>query len=370
MHWILGLLCLFALIYSFWKRENEFVRLMQISFLTIFLFFTFFASQGPFGNFNFWWASICFIPAIILVSELFSQIYHKNLFFKLLTVTFVFYLFSHSIFFLSIRENVYVRHPSFLAKYYVNSGRLCLLRGKISWAIANFKKALKYEPRSVSAMVNLAECYNRKDQHQKAEYLEKKAQEKGIMLSDSKRLLLDRGYLKEWLIYGHYKASDLDNHRINDSTILRSLSKTEMGHWMKGKKYQKMVSPTAFIDLKTALKSPPNTYSYAFAQIYSPVKRKVMLLVGADDGLTIWLNLEKVYENNEKYTWFPGEDRINVNLKQGWNDLFLKVFYHKGKSYGFTIRLSDDSGKFIENIKYFDSEQFPWEQNKGVFAVN
>jgi len=121
---------------------------------------------------------------------------------------------------------------------------------------------------------------------------------------------------------------------------------------MECKRYEKIVSPSAFIDLKSFLKSPPYTYSYAFTQIYSPVKQKAMLLAGVDDGLTIWFNREKVYENNKIMYWVPDEERVNINLNQGWNDLFLKVFYAKGKSYGFTLRLVDDAENIIENIKY------------------
>ena len=352
MHWILGLSCLVAIIYSFKKHENDFVRLMQITFFTIFIFFTIFASHGPLGNFNFWWASICFIPAIVLLSNLLSDFSKINLFLKFTTVAFVVYLFFHSILFLSIRDNVYVRRPSFLSKYYINSGRMCLLRGKISWAIDNFEKALKYNPKSAPAMVNLAECFKIKNQYHQANDFEKKAQNEGLLPADLKRFVLDKGYLKEWLIFRHPEASHSNGHLANVLNVIDSFKKVKMKQEVKNDNFIKIASSSAFIDLKKVLNSPPNTYSYAFTQIYSPVNQKVKILVGVDDGLTIWLNRKKVYENNEKLIWFPDEDTIDVSLNQGWNNFLLRVFYDRGHSYGFTIRLSNNAGGIIDNIKY------------------
>jgi len=130
MHWVLGLLCLVAAIYSIRNRKKDFIKLMLISFFFLFAFFSIAASSKPFGNYNFWWASICFIPAIILASGMLSEIFQRNNFLKWVPVVLVLYLFGHTVYFLSIKDNVYVRRPSFLAKYYLNEGRNCFLKGE------------------------------------------------------------------------------------------------------------------------------------------------------------------------------------------------------------------------------------------------
>lgn len=346
MHWVLGILCFAAVIYSFKKRKDDFVKLMLTAFFFIFLFFTFLASSGLFKNFSFYWASISFIPAVILASDFFANLFHKKSPLKWLSVVFVLYFFFHSLHFLSNMDQVYVRRPSFLTKYHIHLGRDGLLKGNISWARDNFKKALKYESNSAMALVNLAECYKREGQNQQAESILKEAQEKGIVASGSNRFLLDRGYLKEWLISGYYEVSEQTSDEIDSMVNLISRLKTA-----EAQKHEKIVSPSAFIDLKSLFKNPPNTFSYAFTQIYSPLKQKVNFLVGADDGLTIWLNRDKVYENNEKYIYFADEDTINVNLSQGWNELFLKILYTGGYGFGFTIRIADESGDAIDNIQ-------------------
>jgi len=348
MHWVLGILCFVAVIYSFKKRKDEFIRLMQTAFLFIFLFFTFFASSGLFKNFSFYWASISFIPAIVLVSDLFADLFRKKSILKWLPIAFVVYFLFHSISFLSITDQVYVRRSSFLAEYYIHLGRDGLLKGNISWARSNFKKALKQDSSSKTAWANLAECYRRTGQNLKADSILKEGREKGFLPQEANRFLLDRGYLKVWLIAGYYEASDLAPDEI------RILSMNDLIRKLKTKKaqiFEKIVSPSAFIDLKSLLENPSDTVSYAFTQIYSSTERKVKFLVGADDGLAIWLNGEKVYENNEKYIYFADEDTVSVHLNQGWNALFLKILYSGGTGYGFTLRITDETGEAIEKIK-------------------
>ncbi len=349
MHWVLGVLCFVAVIYSFKKRKDEFIKLMQTAFLFIFLFFTFLASSGLFKNFSFYWASISFIPAIVLVSDLFTDLFFKKSILKWIPIAFILYFFCHSIYFLSFTDQIYVRRSSFLSKYYIHLGRDGLLKGNIPWARNNFKKAVKKDPKSLTALVNLAESYRKMGQHLKAESVLKQGREKGIVPQEVHRFLLDRGYLKEWLIAGHYKTSDLD---FDEASLKSTANLTRKLKSTKPQMLVKTVSPSAFIDLKSLLRNPPNTLSYAFTQIYSPLEQKVRFLVGADDGLTIWLNGEKVYENNKKYIYFADEDTINVHLNQGWNDVFLKILYLGGYGYGFTLRIMNEAGEAIDNIQY------------------
>lgn len=348
MHWVLGILCFIAVIYSFRKRKDEFIKLMQIAFLFIFLFFTFLASSGLFKNFSFYWASISFIPALVLVSDLFSDFFCKKSILKWLPIVFILYFFCHSIYFLSITDQIYVRRSSFQTKYYIHLGRDGLLKGNIPWARENFKKALDKDPRSETARANLAECYRRLDQHLKAESILEEGRKKGFSPQQENRFLLDRGYLKKWLIAGYYKDSDLAADEIRTSSMDDLIEKLKA---LKAQKFEKTVSPSAFINLKSLLENPPYTYSYALTQIYSPRKRKINFLIGVDDGLAIWLNGKKVYENYEKYIYFADEDTVSVLLKQGWNELFIKILYSGGIGYGFTLRITNDTGKVIENIK-------------------
>ncbi|MFP4082748.1 MAG: glycosyltransferase family 39 protein [Candidatus Aminicenantes bacterium] len=348
MHWVLGILCFAAVIYSFNKRKHEFIKLMQTAFLFIFLFFTLFASSGLFKNFNFYWASISFIPAVVLVSNLFADFFGKKSFLKWLPVAFVLYFFCHSVYFLSITDQIYVRRSSFLKEYYINLGREGLLKGNISWARKNFKKALKQDSKSETAWVNLAECYRRMGQHDKAESILEEGRERGFLPQEVNRFLLDRGYIKAWLIAGCYKASEWGTDEIRFLSWKELIRKIKI---TKAQKFEKIESPSAFIDLRNLLESPPHTYSYALTQIYSPKERNIKFLVGADDGLAVWLNREKVYENKEKHIYFADEDTVSVHLNQGWNDLVVKVLYLGGIGYGFTLRITDEAGEAIENIQ-------------------
>lgn len=348
MHWVLGVLCFMAVITSFKKQKNDFIKLMQTAFLFIFLFFTFLASSGLFKNFSFYWASISFIPAIILVSDLFADLFRKKSILKWLPVAFVVYFLCHSISFLSITDQVYVRRSSFLTEYYIHLGRDGLLKGNIPWARKNFEKALKQDSTSKTAWTNLAECHRRMGQDLEAESILKKGRGNDLLPQKLDRFLLDTGYLKVWLIAGYYEASDLAPDEISSLSMNNLIKKLKT---RKAQIFERMVSPSAFINLKSLQEIPSDTFSYAFNQIYSPTEQKAKFFLGADDGLAIWLNGEKMYEDNEKYIYFADEDAVSIHLNQGWNALVLKILYSGGTGYGFTLRITDEKGGAIENIK-------------------
>jgi 4-amino-4-deoxy-L-arabinose transferase-like glycosyltransferase len=90
LHWVLGVMCLAAVISSIGKWKDDFVKLQLIAFFFVFLFFTVFASKGPLGNFNFWWASLCYLPAVILLGGMFSTISRKPTPLRWLPAAFIF----------------------------------------------------------------------------------------------------------------------------------------------------------------------------------------------------------------------------------------------------------------------------------------
>jgi hypothetical protein len=346
MHWILGVFSLGAVGYSFSLRRNYFIKLMLVMFFVIFVFFLFFASKGPFSNFNHWWTALSFIPAVVLASNVLSKIYKKGSSFKWIPAALVIYLFFHSLSFLAISDQVYIRRPSFLSKLYLKYARTFFLKGDYFWAEENLRKVLKYDPESVPAKLNLAECYKRTGQDDLANlYLNSDT----LLMAPhaEKKFLFDRGYLKYWFVSGFINPSETGKDEFSCNPEIDSAQSMEMGYKNESLEYKRIGSLSAFIDLKELLDNPANTFSYLYTQIYSPRALKARLLVGCDDGLVICLNGEKVYEVFEKFFWFPDEDAVEVTLKQGRNDLVLKALYSGGEYFGFTIRFMDQDGEFL-----------------------
>jgi HEAT repeat protein len=78
---------------------------------------------------------------------------------------------------------------------------------------------------------------------------------------------------------------------------------------------------------------------YLRNRVWSDSTRKALLEVGSDDGIKIWLNGEVVHGIDAERLVNPGDDKIEVTLKQGWNALLVKVNQHSGE-WGACVRLS------------------------------
>ncbi|SPE62869.1 exported hypothetical protein [Verrucomicrobia bacterium] len=84
--------------------------------------------------------------------------------------------------------------------------------------------------------------------------------------------------------------------------------------------------------------------AYAQTWVHSDQQEAVLLEVGSDDGVKVWLNGELIHANNAVRGLQPGSDRINAVLKAGWNRLLLKVTqYNQGWEFCARFRKPDGS---------------------------
>ena len=81
---------------------------------------------------------------------------------------------------------------------------------------------------------------------------------------------------------------------------------------------------------------------YAFCHLESEEREKVMLSVGSNDGIKIWLNGELVHRFHVPHgRWLQkDDDYVPVELQQGTNRLLLKIDEGSG-DFGFVVRLLD-----------------------------
>jgi hypothetical protein len=98
--------------------------------------------------------------------------------------------------------------------------------------------------------------------------------------------------------------------------------------------------PGDLVDLDSIFKGKDFVYAYALAEIVAPSAMNVVLGVGSDDAIKVWLNGELVHEN-----WVPrgivkDNDLVRLKLNKGSNQLLLKVQDFKG-GWGFVARVLD-----------------------------
>jgi len=93
-----------------------------------------------------------------------------------------------------------------------------------------------------------------------------------------------------------------------------------------------------------------NRAAYLRNQVWSEREQRVKMELGSDDGVKVWLNGELVHANNAARGVTPGEDVIEITLRQGWNSLLLKITQGTG-GWGACARLRNLDGGKLEGVK-------------------
>ena len=93
-----------------------------------------------------------------------------------------------------------------------------------------------------------------------------------------------------------------------------------------------------------------NRVAYLRCKVWSDKSQKVKLELGSDDGIKVWLNGQLVHANNATRAAEPGQDSVEVALKQGWNNLLVKVTQGGGE-WAVCARLRNPDGSKLGGLK-------------------
>jgi type 1 glutamine amidotransferase/HEAT repeat protein len=93
-----------------------------------------------------------------------------------------------------------------------------------------------------------------------------------------------------------------------------------------------------------------NRVAYLRNQVWSDKEQRVRLELGSDDGIKVWLNGELVHANNTSRGVTPGDDVVEIALRQGWNPLLLKITQGTG-GWGACARLRNLDGSEVESVQ-------------------
>ncbi len=96
---------------------------------------------------------------------------------------------------------------------------------------------------------------------------------------------------------------------------------------------------------------PTESSAYAHTYIYGPTNRSAKLLLGSDDGIKVWMNGENVLTKDVYISWTQDNFIIDVDLKQGWNQLLCKIS-QGGGDYMFSAKITDSDYKSYNDLKY------------------
>lgn len=94
-----------------------------------------------------------------------------------------------------------------------------------------------------------------------------------------------------------------------------------------------------------------NRVAYMKTRFQSNSARTAILEIGSDDGVKVWLNGELVHALNMARGFNPGEDKVTVKIKNGWNDLLLKITQGAG-GWEASLCIFDENGKAITDFLF------------------
>ena len=103
------------------------------------------------------------------------------------------------------------------------------------------------------------------------------------------------------------------------------------------------------INIIEAIGNAQDAAAYLKASIWSPRAREATLQLGTDDGAKVWLNGKLVHANNAARGVTVDQDKVAVSLRQGVNELLLKVTNGSG-DWGAIVRFVGEGGKPLQDI--------------------
>jgi hypothetical protein len=103
-------------------------------------------------------------------------------------------------------------------------------------------------------------------------------------------------------------------------------------------RWQFVQADDGIFDLTKTIGDTAFAITYAYAQIDMPEEKKIILGVGSDDAVKIWINGNLIHSNWVARGLLIDSDLIHVKLKKGRNDILVKI-QNRGNSWAFTCRV-------------------------------
>jgi len=163
----------------------------------------------------------------------------------------------------------------------------------------------------------------------------------GLTLSPS-----NRAFISEWNIIGPFDAPDMtylqQSYPPETEIDLRKSYSGKLNNKIGWKKIQ--AEESGYVRLERLLEPNEQAIAYGLAYVFSPEARQALILVGSDDGVRVWLNDNLIHDNPAYRGAYPDQDKVQADLKQGWNKLLIKV-QQGGGGWGYYLRFVDPEEK-------------------------
>jgi len=166
------------------------------------------------------------------------------------------------------------------------------------------------------------------------------------------------GYVTAWRASGPYEAGD----RLPPLT-----GGKEKAKWVPVPVTLNGARPF-MLSLAAAVGGGDNRLGFVRTSIHCARGTSARFEFGTDDANEVWLNGRSVFRTDQDGAAIPGEHKVDVELKEGWNFLMLKVTQVSGP-WEYCLRAVGRDGKPLEGVRYLAgrepaAEQWPLVEQK------
>ena len=167
---------------------------------------------------------------------------------------------------------------------------------------------------------------------------------------DSYQVLHASPLVKHYMVLGPFSKTDgIDKTLTPGSRLdLKAAHTNKHGktiHWREA-----TTVGDGFLNLGTNLGFESSAVGYALVYIHAPKATDSMLLLGSDDGATVWLNGTEIYRIDANRPAIPDEDAVSCRLNAGWNEVLCKIS-QDGWGWGLYLRFTDVDGVLRSSIQ-------------------
>ncbi len=181
--------------------------------------------------------------------------------------------------------------------------------------------------------------------------------------ADWKRTWLSRERLtiRDWQVIGPFPNEDhrgvSEAYPPEKAVDLKTVYKGSGGSDITWKKW---TAETYRVDLDQALGTPRSknwVTAYALTYVYAPSPRSAQFRIVADNSAKLWVNGAKLLDLHIHPFYFEMREDFALTraaeLKQGWNEVLLKVSKCAGaRQWAFMARVTDEAGRNFDDLTF------------------
>jgi len=160
-------------------------------------------------------------------------------------------------------------------------------------------------------------------------------------------------YISEWLVLGTFPNTDTETilskeYIKKEGQVIPSIGDSYVGkEWRVVKAKEQGRVNFNNVDFE----EHEYCVVYAHIYVYSDAERNVIIHIGSDDGVALYVNGSRVHFNKIWRGWSPDQDRVLARIGEGWNRLLFKVF-NGGGGFDLSARITDTEGDVIPDLRY------------------